>query len=358
MLAETGGWSTDAPTLSSSTSICHSSSRNRFRFLGSRTSSGDGGSEGAAPRKNVSAWPSPARRGCGAIMSIQVAFPSTSAPRSNPSLFASYSRARTISSRRFRWCTLASSSPWLSVGSPDPSSQHHPTTVDVEVDTVDRRILEQEHRRIYDLLRQNIASGRRAGSYVRQHLVLAAPEWSIGNDAGMDRVDPNWSELDRQRPDQRRDGAVDGRNRRRARVGPILRQSPEQENGRVGSEPVCELMDDLRIADQLQADQSRRLVDVVLGDRVLVSLHRDQREPVGALHTAKGVGDRARLREVDADSAGLASQAGGDSGRSSFVPSTNRDACSSSMVGRGELVAETRGTPDHVDVSGQVRLPV
>ena len=66
MLAETVGWSTGAPSFSSSRSICQSSSRKRFRFLGSRTSSSDGAEDGAPPTKYVSACPFPGRRGCGA----------------------------------------------------------------------------------------------------------------------------------------------------------------------------------------------------------------------------------------------------------------------------------------------------
>ena len=55
VLAETVGCSGGAPFLSSSRSICQSSSRNRFRLLGSRTSSSDGAEDGVGPRKNVSA---------------------------------------------------------------------------------------------------------------------------------------------------------------------------------------------------------------------------------------------------------------------------------------------------------------
>ena len=75
MLAETVGWSTGAPALSSSTSISQSASRKRWRLRGSRTSSGAAGDDGAGATKNVSGGSS-GGRGRGDIMSIHDAGPS------------------------------------------------------------------------------------------------------------------------------------------------------------------------------------------------------------------------------------------------------------------------------------------
>ena len=106
----------------------------------------------------------------------------------------------------------------------------------------------------------HVAPGRRAGAHVREVLLLAAPERRVGHDAGMDRVDAYGRELDGQRPDEGRDGAVHRRDRRRAGVRPVLRQPAEEEDRRVRRQPAGELVDDLGVADELQGrrGESRR----------------------------------------------------------------------------------------------------
>ena len=68
-------------------------------------------------------------------------------------------------------------------------------------------------------------------------------------------------------------------------------------------------MDDLRVPDELQGRQPRRAGDVVLPDRILVAVDRDEDEVVDPTDRGQRGRDRRRLRKVEDEAGGSTVQA-------------------------------------------------
>ena len=79
----------------------------------------------------------------------------------------------------------------------------------------------------------SVVTGRPIGVRARdrlEHLRLVGPLGRVADDAGMDRVDADRRELHGEGAHEPFDAAVDGRDRRRARVRPPQRQAAEEED--------------------------------------------------------------------------------------------------------------------------------
>ena len=69
-------------------------------------------------------------------------------------------------------------------------------------------------------------------------------------------------------------------------------------------------MHHLGVTDELEGHEGDGAVEVVVGDRVLVAVDSDEREPVDVLDLAQPRADRARLGELERDATRVASQLG------------------------------------------------
>src|SRR5204863_1840985 len=107
--------------------------------------------------------------------------------------------------------------------------------------------------------------------------------------------------LDHERSDEAGHAAVDGGDRRRARVGAVAREPSVDEDGRALAEARRQRMDYLGVADELERDEAKGCVDVVLGHLVDVAFDRREHEVVDVLETSETVRDRVRLSKVEAD---------------------------------------------------------
>ena len=97
-----------------------------------------------------------------------------------------------------------------------------------------------------------------------------------------------------------RDAAVDGRDRRRARVRAVLREAAEEQDRRVRPEPRRQRVHDLGVADELERDEAHRAGRRRSRGRVVVALDRGEHEPVDSSEAGERAGDPGRLGEVEA----------------------------------------------------------
>ena len=116
---------------------------------------------------------------------------------------------------------------------------------------------------------------------------LLRPVRAVADDARVDGVDPSWLELLDERSGQADDAAVDRADGRRAGVRALLGHAAEEHERGLVVEPFEERVDDLGVPDELERREVQRLVDVVVRDRVLVTVdggedevtHRARRRP-------------------------------------------------------------------------------
>ena len=89
------------------------------------------------------------------------------------------------------------------------NSDQRPAAVHHEIDAVDRLIVEQEQRRANAIRFRREPPGRRATTRTFLSCRIAHPRVAVSDDARMDRVDTQRSELDRERANHRGDSTVD-----------------------------------------------------------------------------------------------------------------------------------------------------
>ena len=274
--------------------------------------------------------------------------PSTSAQRENPSLRDSCCGVGSIDSRRFRWCTVSSSVVL------QPASRSGPAQSIIQPPSTSRLapfIAGFSSRKSDASTMSLVVTWRPVG--VRASTAASAASLPLQKAVsatipGVQRVHAHRRELDRERPHERRDGAVDRRHGRRARVRPVLREPAEDQDRGVGGEAVGELVDDLGVADELHRREPDRALDVVVADGVLVAQDRGHDEPVDVAEPAKRRGDRVRVGDVDGDAARAAPELGRDRLRACRVAPADRDARAALDVRLGERAAEAgRPADDH-----------
>ena len=90
--------------------------------------------------------------------------------------------------------------------------------------------------------------------------------------------------------------AVDGRDRRRPRVRPLLGHPAEQDDRRVVGQPIAQGVDDLRVADELEGHEPDGPADVVVGDGVLVAIDGREDQPPDRPDVGERRGDGRRAR--------------------------------------------------------------
>jgi hypothetical protein len=127
------------------------------------------------------------------------------------------------------------------------------TAVDLEVDTVHAAVLEQEDRRVHDLVRGDEAADRRACPHGVEHRVgLVGPGRCVSDDPGMDGVHAHRGELHCERSHEALDAAVHRRDRRGAGIRAPQRLAAEQQDRGVVGQAVGEDVHDLRVPDELE----------------------------------------------------------------------------------------------------------
>ena len=120
----------------------------------------------------------------------------------------------------------------------------------------------------------------------------------------MDGVDPNRRELCGERDDHPDNPAIDGGDRGRAGIRPILGQPAEHDDRALVAQTVEQRVDHLRVADQLQRYQAQRPVDVVLLHPIVVAVDGDDDQISDRTDRAERRGNVVRPGEVQRDPGG------------------------------------------------------
>ena len=128
---------------------------------------------------------------------------------------------------------------------------------------------------------------------------VAGPGRAVADQSGMDGVDADRRDLERQRAHHRRHRAVDRGDGGRAGIGPLARLAAEQHHRRFRRQPRQQRVDDLDIADQLDRREADRPGDVVVLDAVAVALDGGNDEMVDRPDAGELAGDRLRLGEIE-----------------------------------------------------------
>ena len=220
------------------------------------------------------------------------------------------------------------------------------------------RVLEQEDRRVGDLAHRHEPPGRRPrADPVEEGRRLARPRGAVADDPRVESVDPDRSELDRQRVHHPGDAAVDRADRRRAGVGPILRQAAEEQDRRVLGHLGKQRVDGLDVADELQRHKLCGALEIELPGAVVVPLDRRQHEALDVDDSVEVRRDLAGRREVERDAARLAADLTGDLRGSGGVAAGEHDPPSAGCEGLGDRPADAGGAADDDDRALRHRAP-
>jgi hypothetical protein len=132
---------------------------------------------------------------------------------------------------------------------------------------------------------------------------LARPERAVADDAGMDRVDADRCELEREGVHEPHHPAVDRGDGRRARIGGVLRASAEQHDagGAAGLDAVEECVDRLGVSDELERHEPPGACHIVVAHGVRIPFDRRQHEPIETADSRELLGDGLGLRDVEPD---------------------------------------------------------
>src|SRR5690606_17114252 len=282
-----------------------------------------------------------------------------SAPTSDLSSWAR-SFARRSSRSRAKSTRASQSTPMLprvamlicfSSPCPGPSGDA-PAAIDVETVRRDAAVEQQELGRVDDVGDGRELSARGAVLVQVEHtLGLRGPERGVADDPGVQRVDPDGRELEREGVHDAVDPAVDRRDRGRAGVRGVLGPPPEEHDARVDArgEPVEQGVHGRGVADELERHEAAGPLDRVLADRVRVALDRAEHEAVDARHARERVRDRLGLGDVDGHAGRALAERRGDLVGRLLAPARDDHAVTARDEVLGERQADARRSADDED---------